>query len=585
MLREKWKREANSISGRFMIYAIVFIVPIIIFMVSSNTYAIYLVRKQVYESNKNTLRLYMNQMDRTLQQIEDYLVGLEVQEVNLNKIGTKEKGLDKQLAYYRLNQKFTSDLRQNYNMLNGLFAYSGVDQKSVIVHNTVEDYEQQMELEGYLEKIFQENGNNEARMQNSWYMEEIGTESYLFRIYEQENVYWGAWIGVERGLNNLFTVEITGLDNLVVSDKKGNAFTSRDKITDDIKLDGDMTNYYLTGRNEKYLIVGEDSQKGNIRLLAIIQDRNIVEGLDIFTVLIAILVIASIGLGGLFLIFSKREVARPLKKIADAMKKVENGELDVKVDIQNPKEEISVVNGAFHSMVAQIRQLKIDVYEEKIQKQKLQLEFLQIQIKPHFFLNAMDVVYNYARLQKIDMVKEMTLSLVEHFRYTLYGESMVTLGAELEFIRNYLHMQELHSNNYISMKMRIEMPEEMKEMQIPILLIQPFVENAIKNRSFLERNIEVGISAYLEFEENETYMVAIITDTGEGFEPDILEKLNNGEQIIKEGKKRIGIANVRSRLQLLYGDDAGVKFYNNQPKGAVVKIRFPVKRKTGDLEW
>ncbi len=92
----------------------------------------------------------------------------------------------------------------------------------------------------------------------------------------------------------------------------------------------------------------------------------------------------------------------------------------------------------------------------------------------------------------------------------------------------------------------------------------------------------VSISGYLEFEEEGTYLVLLISDTGEGFDEATLRRLNAKEPIIKDGRRSIGIANVRSRLQIIYGSQASIKFFNNQPKGAVVQIRFPEKQIPGD---
>ena len=123
------------------------------------------------------------------------------------------------------------------------------------------------------------------------------------------------------------------------------------------------------------------------------------------------------------------------------IERVEEGDLDVVLSTESNTTEFYVLNDSFNKMLKEIKNLKIKVYEEKIEKQKAQLDFLQIQTNPHFFINAMNVLYNYARLDNMEMVKNMTLSLVKHFRYTLYGETWVLLEEEVEFIQNYLNIE------------------------------------------------------------------------------------------------------------------------------------------------
>ena len=212
----------------------------------------------------------------------------------------------------------------------------------------------------------------------------------------------------------------------------------------------------------------------------------------------------------------------------------------------------------------------IKVYEEKIQKQKAQLDFLQIQTNPHFFINAMNVVYNYARLNNMEMVKNMTLSLVKHFRYTLYGETWVFLEEEVEFIQNYLHLQKLRTANMSNIEIEIEIPQELMKERIPIMIIQPFVENSIKYGESEKEVLKILVEAA---KENDILQICI-RDNGEGFENEILEALNQGKQVIREEKKRIGIQNVRSRLSILYGEEAHLSFRNGECGGAIVEIKI-----------
>ena len=94
-------------------------------------------------------------------------------------------------------------------------------------------------------------------------------------------------------------------------------------------------------------------------------------------------------------------------------------------------------------MLKEIKNLKIKVYEEKIEKQKAQLDFLQIQTNPHFFINAMNVLYNYARLEQYGDGKKHDAISSETFSLYIIWRKWVPLEEEEEFIQNYLHIQKL----------------------------------------------------------------------------------------------------------------------------------------------
>ena len=304
--------------------------------------------------------------------------------------------------------------------------------------------------------------------------------------------------------------------------------------------------------------------------MAMILDQNIHKGAWLFTGFMVVLIGISVLLLWMFIRYSKKEIAVPLERVVNVMEKAETGDLDVVLPEESHTKEFGILNVSFNKMLKEIKHLKIKVYEEKIQKQKAQLDFLQIQTNPHFFINAMNVVYNYARLNNMEMVKNMTLSLVKHFRYTLYGETWVFLEEEVEFIQNYLHLQKLRTANMSNIEIEIEIPQELMKERIPIMIIQPFVENSIKYGESEKEVLKILVEAA---KENDILQICI-RDNGEGFENEILEALNQGKQVIREEKKRIGIQNVRSRLSILYGEEAHLSFRNGECGGAIVEIKI-----------
>ena len=238
--------------------------------------------------------------------------------------------------------------------------------------------------------------------------------------------------------------------------------------------------------------------------------------------------------------------------------------------------EFSEMNTSFNSMVQEIKNLRIQVYEEIVQRQKTELEFLKIQIKPHFFINALNLIFNYARMDEIAAVKAITMNLVRHFRYTLYGKNLVPIREEIAFIQNYLQINEWKNKDSCSVKFIPDIPEEMQEIQIPILAIQTFVENSIKFGENEQNQTNIMVKA----EKRENQMICLlIQDSGRGFGEQTLMLLNRGERIADQPGRHVGIENVRNRMKILYGEDALLRFYNREEGGAAVEITIPAEVK------
>lgn len=248
--------------------------------------------------------------------------------------------------------------------------------------------------------------------------------------------------------------------------------------------------------------------------------------LQTFRYWIWVLFMVSTGLFLLFFRFTQKQIGKPLKELSDRLNQIEGGELSVRMKEEGQVREFLEVSRSFNDMVQEIENLKIQVYEEQLQKQTAKLEFLQIQTNPHFFINAMNLILNYARLNMITEVQEFTRNLIRHFRYTLYGKNLVTVNEELDFIRNYIDMQQKKDMGAHAVKLDIRVKEEMEKIFIPILSIQTFVENSMKygENALGKTYIRIEVT---ETEENRVKIR--ISDTGNGFSEEELEYLRSGE--------------------------------------------------------
>lgn len=560
-----------SVRCELFFFTGIFIAVMLLCMSLGNAYAVKLVRKQAYDANKNTINLYLKQLERGLDDVEVYLFNIGTYNQNLEAMATAQDTDQRILASYELNNLFYQNL-QLYPAIDAFFAYSPKDNQYVFSQKKVKSWEEQEGLRKYIKDTAEQ---MQGDIPPNWVAEEIEGDYYFLKFTKKNEMLIGAWVSTETLLENLVTIEIAGLEHLLFLDEEGNPLSQEIfQEEDEIDFRQDFSNYYLTGKNHQYLVIGERSQKTEFQLTALLRDDRILEGLSTFRKLV-IMLIAIAGAGGsLFLGFTRKKIAIPLKNLVNSMSDIQQKESEKEITKATKSNEFEWMNHTFHAMAEEIQNLKIHIYEEKIQRQKTQLDFYAIQVNPHFLINSMNIIYNFARMNQMNMIQEFTVCIVEQFRYTLYGNGIVHLEEEVEFTKNYLKMQRLRSFNQTDFELKIWIEEGMEKTTIPNLLLQGFVENSVKHTKADKGIVQVEIQAYQEETENGKFINIRIQDSGSGFDPEVLKILNAGEKLVDSRGEHIGIYNIRQRLKLLYGEETQLKFENRSPQGARVVIRF-----------
>ncbi|MCR4907209.1 MAG: sensor histidine kinase [Lachnospiraceae bacterium] len=211
---------------------------------------------------------------------------------------------------------------------------------------------------------------------------------------------------------------------------------------------------------------------------------------------------------------------------------------------------------------------------------------LQSQINPHFLYNTLDSIRGRALIEGNDEIARMLEALAAFFRYSISGrEKPVTLRDELANIKNYMMIQQYRFNDRFSLEIVIDEEDEAAyDYQIPRLIIQPVVENAVFHG--LEE-MAGGGKIVIEIILTDENLILIISDNGKGIAPDTLKRLNERihhperlsgeEESISGGHRNTGIAlpNIHRRIQLLYGDAYGVQVYSTPGQGTDVEITVP----------
>jgi two-component system, LytTR family, sensor kinase len=186
-----------------------------------------------------------------------------------------------------------------------------------------------------------------------------------------------------------------------------------------------------------------------------------------------------------------------------------------------------------------------------------ELRALQSQINPHFLFNALNTLYGSIPRQASE-ARRITLDLSEIFRYFLQTDrSFIPLAEEMKIVRAYLEIEELRLGDRLHTAIEVDAAAE--PVLIPVLSIQPLVENAVKHGI---AGRAAGGSVRLTARATAQSLLVEISDDGGGFTSE------------KSSGSGVGLENVRKRLQLCYGEDAALRIESSS-RGSKVAVRVP----------
>lgn len=226
--------------------------------------------------------------------------------------------------------------------------------------------------------------------------------------------------------------------------------------------------------------------------------------------------------------------------------------------------EFNEIGTSINAMAKQLQETIRNEYELKLAQKNLQLQALQSQIQPHFIINT---IYSFITLNQIgeqDALNDAFYSFAHLLRYVLGRSRETTLGAELDFLNDYCSLCLLRFGNRLSYEINCQ--EELKDLSMPKLLLQPLVENAVIHG--IEPS-EVPCQLSVEAERHGDSLYILIEDNGVGFKD---EELNSPDSI--------GIKNVENRISLW---ENKIKLYIYRVEGQTIQVVI-VPLKEGKLK-
>ena len=277
----------------------------------------------------------------------------------------------------------------------------------------------------------------------------------------------------------------------------------------------------------------------------------------------------AILLAFLISVLLSRAITNPLRKLAVTMQAVEQGDFSVRSQVRTDN-EVGRLGDSFNHMIATIQNLMAQKLRIEEQKRQSDWNLLQAQIKPHFIYNTLDSIIWMSHAGRNEEVVEMTSALAQLLRNSIgSGKEIITLDEELAHIESYLVIQKMRYREKLQFEMDID--PETRPFQIPRLVLQPLVENAIYHGiKVKEHGGTVRVTSMLD----EDQLLITVEDDGVGMTSEQLQHIYDQKES-DETSSKIGVYNVNERLHIYFGNDFGLKFFSESDKGTTAMLVLP----------
>ncbi|MBP5462825.1 MAG: sensor histidine kinase [Lachnospiraceae bacterium] len=268
-------------------------------------------------------------------------------------------------------------------------------------------------------------------------------------------------------------------------------------------------------------------------------------------------------------------VRLPIERLEEAATRIADGSLDARI-ADTEVTELRNLTTQVNTMADRLKTMMEKSNKDARNLRKAELRTIQAQINPHFLYNTLDAIVWKAEAGEKDEVIQLTSALSDFFRISLSsGADWIPIGQEKKHIEGYLKIQQTRYRDI--MDYEIDIPDDLDDIYILKLLLQPLVENALYHGVKIKRGGgKISVSGKMQ----DGYLVFCVKDTGLGMTPEQLQELNErmkkGQPTVSEGSGGFGLVNVNLRIRLYYNQTDGLRI-ESDAGGTSVSFAVPCR--------
>lgn len=527
-----------------------------------------------YESRStadNYLSIYKSQIENRIEKMNLNIAELLSEHVDLQLLSGDDES-ERVYAAQRIVNKMKSitaiDRSSDFIVVDEVESGVYLD-----IYNTNMKLMDRLEIREFLDKTVRDKD-----FVGDWSVAEIGGTSYLIRGIVKESRIVAEAVAIETLMDEISKIDLNNFHYLM-TDSNGKIIACSEN---GYGVGRDYLGQNIVQLNTKTLVQKESIAilDGTIYLYSFGNMLQIWNHLRGSMILILVVVLLLCAFDFIFMKIEKNMVAVPMNQTIRDIAKIKGGDLKWRMrSSQNmPSLEFSTLSDTFNSMMDQIMELRVQSYEKQIALSDAEQKYIRLQIRPHFFLNAMTTILSLSNQGRVQDVEKYINALSKNIRYMFKaGLHTVAIRDEIYHVENYFEMQELRYPDSVSYF--INMPDELGEWKVPQMLIHTIVENEYKYAITPGENLLVIIKISLVQNAAEEMLRIEIEDDGQGYPQEVLEQINGKPDLEKNESTRIGLWSIKRLLELMYDRDDLFLLENVTPHGAKSTIYIPKEPK------
>jgi two-component system sensor histidine kinase YesM len=386
------------------------IFPLLVVLLAYNFYTIKILNNQIAVNSRDTLSIYEKPVINDINYISYSMANALANKASMLQLNYASDYMEAYICCNEIVDDFKAMIQSDLEGLGALGVCSSDFNvlRTVYSVNGNYSYKEKSELDRKMKQFMLE----EDYYKSGWQLLSLENRSFLIRVLRHGSVSVAVVIDfsllstpqAEKGANNGYLI-YTSEDNKLL--------TMQDYVNEHaINLTPSTKSYYISGSKQlRYMVVQKQFLFAGVRQYYVVPYQGVFRYLDFIQILLMVLTVVIACFIPVGYYSMKKKLFNPLETMVDTMVSIGSGQLEAKMEEEYNIDEFKKVKNAFNIMIDRIRELKINAYEQEIHYKNVQMQYLQIQIRPHFFLNCLKNIYAMAKQQEYEAIQEMILLL------------------------------------------------------------------------------------------------------------------------------------------------------------------------------
>lgn len=325
---------------------------------------------------------------------------------------------------------------------------------------------------------------------------------------------------------------------------------------------------YYNDNQEAFVYKTIRFENQNLAFVAELDSKSLIDETVLLESVFILALFFMLLLIGVVFRFTHTSVTNPISVLIEGAREIALGNYGYQVEVVENSDEFAYLGRAFNTMSAELKYQFETIYKEELALKDANIKALQSQINPHFLNNTLEIINWEARMNGNDKVSGMIEALATMLNATMNRKQrrFVALSEELSYVDAYLY---IISNRFGErFKVNRQIDERLLEIPVPMLIIQPIVENAVEHG--VEENKQGSVSIRIYGEEGKLYIK--VSNDGRLTQEDkekIQRLLGDSEDKTDEPHVSLGIRNVNKRLKIIYGEECGLTIESDEENRTV----------------